>query len=83
MLNRLYEPMFLSLSYAPPTLCRLSLQIFSSFLTGMAKEVRTSWTLNLNHGLRTGPRSKKIMQWSDPERMQTGPRCAAHGSQAW
>ena len=37
MLNRLYEPMFLSLSYAPPKLCKLPLKIFSPFLTGMAK----------------------------------------------
>ena len=37
MLNCLYEPMFLSLSYAPPKLCKLPLKIFSHFLTGMAK----------------------------------------------
>ena len=47
--------MFLSLSYAPPKQCKLSLKIFSPFLTGMAKEVRTGQTLNLNHGLQTSP----------------------------
>ena len=61
MLNYLYEPMFLGLSYAPPKLCKLPLKIFSPFLTGMAKEARTSWTLNLNHGLWISPRSEKIM----------------------
>ena len=40
MLNRLFEPMFLSLSYAPPKLCKLSLKIFSPFLIGMAKGLK-------------------------------------------
>ena len=61
MLNRLYEPMFLSLSYAPPKLCKLPLKIFSPYLTGMAKKARTGQTLNLNHGLQTSPQSEKIM----------------------
>ena len=73
MLNRLYEPMFLSLSYAPPKLCKLPFKIFSPFLTWMAKEARIGRTLNLNQGLRINPRSKKITPWSNPECMQTGP----------
>ena len=35
MLNHVYEPMFLSLSYAPPKLCKLPPKIFSPFLTRM------------------------------------------------
>ena len=61
MLNRLYEPMFLSQSYAPPKLCKLPLKIFSPLLTRMAEEARIGRTLNLKYGLQISPRSEKIM----------------------
>ena len=65
-----------------PLNCASSPSKFSLFLIGMAKEARTDQTLNLNYGLRTSCRSEKIMSSSDPEYMQTGPRCATHGSLA-
>ena len=49
----------------------------------MAKEARTAWTLNRIPAPLTYPQFEKIMQWSNPECMQTGAQCAAHGSLAW
>ena len=61
---------------------KLPLKILSPFFTRMAKEARTDQTLNLIPAPWTSPRSVKTMQWSVPGRMQTGSRCAAHGSLA-
>ena len=59
--NRLNEPMFLSLSYAPPKIVHAPPQNFLPLFDRNGQRVRTGRTLNLNHGLQTSRRSGKIM----------------------